>query len=287
MWGASISFAIGSSFVSGTNTLDFLVSNASGGPTGLIAAITGTANGFPYISPGGVVPLFSTIATIQPGEWLSIYGSNLASGTSVWAGNFPVSLGGTSVEIDGRAAYLWSVSPGQINLQAPNDMTTGMVPIVVTTATGSATSTVMLSQFAPSFSLLDNTHVSGIILRPNGSGSEGGGSYDILGPTGSSLGYPTVAATAGDNVVLFGVGFGPTNPVVPAGEVFSGTAPTTNTVQLVIGGTTVAPSFSGLTSAGLYQLNVTIPSGLGIGGKSLAAMVGGAQTPSGTVISLQ
>jgi len=82
----------------------------------------------PSISPGGVVPVFGTVNTIQPGEWVSIYGNNLASGNAVWNGDFPMLLGGTSVKINGRAAYLQFVSPGQINLQAPDDTATGTVP---------------------------------------------------------------------------------------------------------------------------------------------------------------
>jgi uncharacterized protein (TIGR03437 family) len=287
MWSSPASFVVNSPFVAGTNTLDFLVSNAGGGPTGLIASIAGTANNSPYISPAGIVPIYSSVSTIQPGEWVSIYGSALASGNAAWTSNFPTSLGGASVSIDGKAAFLWSVGPTQINLQAPDDTVTGAVPVVVTTASGSATSTVTLGQFAPSLSLLDTKHVAGIILRPDGSGSQAGGTYDILGPTGNSLGYPTVAAKAGDSVELFGVGFGPTNPTVPAGQSFSGAAQTTNTVQLSIGGTSVLPSFSGLSSAGLYQLNVTIPAGLMTGDQSLSATVGGAQTQPGVVISLQ
>jgi uncharacterized protein (TIGR03437 family) len=189
--------------------------------------------------------------------------------------------------IDGKAAYLLYVSAGQIDLQAPDDTATGTVGVVVTTGGGSASSTVTLSQFGPSFSLLDAKHVAGIILRLNGAGANGGGTFDTLGPTGSSLGYPTVAAKAGDIVELFGVGFGPTLPPVPAGQLFSGAAPTTNTVQLVIGGTLVTPSFAGLSSAGLYQINVTIPVGLGTGDLSLVATVGGVQTQAGVVISLQ
>jgi len=171
----------------------------------------------PSISAGGVVPLFGAVSTIQPGEWVSIYGTNLAAGTALWNGDFPLSLDGTSVEINGKGAYLMFVSPGQINLQAPDDTATGTVSVVVTTAAGSATTTVTLSQFAPSFNLLGAKHVSGIILRPNGSGAYGKGtnSYDILGPTGKSLGYPTVAAQAGDTVELFAVGFGPTTPPCP------------------------------------------------------------------------
>lgn len=241
----------------------------------------------PVVSPGGVVPLYSTSNTIQPGEWVSLYGSNLASGNYVWNGNFPTLLGGTSVKINGKLAYLWSVSPEQINFQAPDDTTTGPVSVTVLTATSETFSTVTLAPIAPSFSLLDATHVTGIILRSNGKGAYGGGTYDILGPTGNSLGYATVAAKAGDTVELFGVGFGPTTPAVPAGQAFSGQAVTTNTVQLSVGGKPVNPSFSGLSSAGLYQLNVTIPVGLGAGDLPLTATVGGVQTQTGVVISLQ
>lgn len=245
------------------------------------------AAGGPAITQSGVVPLFSSSTTIEAGSWISIYGSNLASTTATWNGDFPTSLGGVTVTIDGKPAYLLYVSPTQINLQAPNDMATGTVSVTLTNATGSWTSTVTLGQASPSFSLLDNKHVAGIILRFDGSGAYGGGTYDIIGPTGTSLGYPTVAAKAGDIVELFGVGFGPTNPTVPAGKIFSGAAVTVNPVQLTIGGTAVSPSFAGLTSAGLYQFNLTIPAGLGSGDVPLVAMTDGAQTQSGVMISLQ
>jgi uncharacterized protein (TIGR03437 family) len=236
--------------------------------------------GGPVIKAGGIVPIYSSATTIQAGSWISIFGSNLASAATTWNNDFPTMLGGTSVTIDGKLAYLWYVSPTQINLQAPYDTVTGRVNVVVATANGSATSTVTLATISPSFSLLDGIHVAGIILRS-------GGAYDIIGPTGTSLGYPTVAAKAGDSVVLFGVGFGPTIPAVAAGQAFSGAAATTNPVQLKIGGTTVLPSFAGESSAGLYQINATIPAGLGTGDLALTGFVGGPQTQSGVLISLQ
>jgi uncharacterized protein (TIGR03437 family) len=243
----------------------------------------------PSILPGGVVPLFGTTSTIAPGELISIYGNNLAAGTANWNGDFPILLGGTSVEINGKAAYLLFVSPGQINVQAPDDTATGTVPVVVTTAAGSAMSTVTLSPFAPSFDLLDTKHVSGIILRPNGSGAYGKGanSYDILGPTGNSLGYPTVAAQAGDTVELFGGGFGPTTPAVLAGQPFSGSAAINDTLTLYIGNVAVKTSFVGLSGAGLYQINLTVPDGLGQGDVSIRAIVGGVQTQPGVLFPLQ
>ena len=73
----------------------------------------------------------------------------------------------------------------------------------------------------------------------------------------------------------------------PAGEAFSGAAPTTNPVNFLINNVSVTPSFAGLSAAGLYQINVTVPAGLGSGDVPLAAIVGGVQTQTGVVISLQ
>ena len=249
--------------------------------------VVGQPLGKPSITPGGIVAVDSTVNTIQPGEWVSIFGTNLAGSTVIWNGNFPTLLGGTSVTINGKAAFLSFVSSTQINLQAPDDAATGSVPVVVTTAGGTATSTVTLAQFAPSFLLLDSKHVAGIIVRSNGSGAYGGGAYDILGPTGNSLGYATVAAKAGDTVELFALGLGSTDPAEEAGRAFSGTAPTTSAVDLLINNVSATPAFAGLSGAGLYQINLTIPAGLGTGDLSLLATVGGAHTPSAVVISLQ
>jgi uncharacterized protein (TIGR03437 family) len=241
----------------------------------------------PSITPSGVVPVDSTVTTIQAGEWVSIYGKNLAGSTATWTGNFPTMLGGATVTINGNAAYISYASPTLINVQAPNDITIGSVPVVVTTSSGTSTSTVNLSQFAPSFLLLDTKHVAGIITRTDGSGAYGGGAYDILGPTGNSLGYATVAAKAGDKVELYALGLGPTNPPVSAGQAFSSSAPTTNQVNLLINNINVTPTFAGFSSSIDYQLNLTIPTGLGTGDVPLVAAVAGINTQSGVVISLQ
>jgi uncharacterized protein (TIGR03437 family) len=242
----------------------------------------------PSITPHGIVPIYSSSNTIQPGSWVSIYGRNLAPGVVTWNGDFPTTLGGTSVSVNDRPAYLRFVSPFQIDLQAPDDTAAGIVNVVVTTPTGAAASTVKLAQFGPSFSVLDGRHVAGIMVRSNGSGAYGSGTYDIVGPTGASLGYKTVAAQAGDILILFGAGFGPTTPPVPAGKAYSGDAATTDSVQLLINNIAVAPAFSGIISAGLYQISVVpVPAGLGVGDVPLLATVGGFKTQSGVVLSLQ
>ncbi|MEP7355483.1 MAG: hypothetical protein ABI824_19815 [Acidobacteriota bacterium] len=241
----------------------------------------------PKINTGGVVGLNNVANRIQPGSWISIYGVDLATTTAVWQSDFPTILGGTSVTLNGKHGYLWSVSPGQINLQAPDDETLGPVEVKVTTPTGTATSTVTLVSTSPSFNLLDGKHIAGIILRFDGTGSNGGGTYDILGPTGASLGYRTVAAKAHDSVLLFGIGFGATTPPVAAGKAFSGAAPTANTVQFTINGLPLTPDWSGISAAGLFQFNLTIPSGLGTGDLTIKATVNGVDTPVGVVVSLE
>ena len=250
-------------------------------------AIPANQTQVPVIAPGGVVPLDGTVNTIQPGEWISIYGSNLAPETATWNGDFPTSLGGVSVQIDGKPAYLMYVSPGQIDLQAPDDTARGTVSVVVTTAAGSGNSSVTLADVSPSFSVLQNLHVAGIIVRSDHSGAFGGGTYDILGPTGNSFGYPTVAAQAGDRVELFAVGFGPTDPTVAAGQAFTGKARITSPLSLYINNIQVRPSFVGLSSAGLYQINLVVPGDLGVGDVSIEAIVGGMKTQSGVLFSLQ
>jgi uncharacterized protein (TIGR03437 family) len=241
------------------------------------------------ITPGGVVPIYSSSTTIQPGSWVSIYGANLATGVTSWNGNFPTTLAGTTVTINNKNAYLYFIAPSQIDVQAPDDTATGTVPVVVTTPAGTANSTVTLGQFGPAFCVIGGKYVAGIILRSDGSGTQGGGTYDFIGPAGNSLGFTTVPVKSGDIVELFGVGFGPTSPPIPAGTVLApgqyGTA--TSPVNMLINGVAVTPSFVGITEAGTFQINLTIPPALGTGDLTIVALVGGMQTPNGVLISAQ
>ncbi len=298
--GAPVYFGDGGNPIyAGLNHPQGVAVNPSGGiyiaDTGnnVIREVTAATAPAPTITPNGIVPVYSTVSTIQPSEWISIFGTNLGPSPGVtWSGNFPngqfpTSLAGTSVTIDGNPAYVEYVSSTQINLQVPNDAnaTPRSVPVVVTVGSQSAASSVNLASVAPSFSLLpDNKHVAGIVVHSDGT-------YSVIGPTGTSLGYTTVPATAGDMIELFGVGFGPTNPSVPAGQALSlpagVAAQTTNPVTLSINGQNVPTEGTYLSEAGLYQINLTIPSGLGAGDQPLVATVAGVSTQTGVVIALQ
>src|SRR6202043_2996265 len=82
------------------------------------------------------------------GSWLEIKGTNMADAADprlTAAGNpgqwtssdfngvsAPTSLDGISVSIDGKPAYVWYLSPTQLNVQAPEDSILGEAAITVT-----------------------------------------------------------------------------------------------------------------------------------------------------------
>jgi uncharacterized protein (TIGR03437 family) len=240
----------------------------------------------PAINPGGIVPVYSSVSTIQPGSWVSIYGTNLAPATAIWNGDYPTTLGNVTVTVNAKPAYLWYVSPTQINLEAPDDSALGPVTVVVTSPTGKASSTVTLAAVGPSFSLFtDQKHLAGVILTPSGTGAYANGTYDLVGPTGAFT-FATRPVKAGETVLLYGTGFGPTNPAVPAGRASAGSAATVNAVQLSIGGVAVTPLYSVMISPGLYQIALTVPN-VAAGDQALRATVNGAQTPANVFLAVQ
>jgi uncharacterized protein (TIGR03437 family) len=282
--GLQLTASVAASLIAGTGAASITVLDPGGILSNAVALpITEPV---PVINTGGVVPVYSSVPTIESGSWFSIYGSSLANGPFTWNGSFPMTLGGVSVSIDNKPAYLWYVSPSQINAQAPDDTATGTVNVVLTSPLGSATSTVTLSQYAPSFSLLGNTsYAAGIIATPDGSGAYGNGTYDLLGPPGR-FSFATRAVSTGETLELYGVGFGPTDPPVPAGQIPLTAAPTTSAVTVTIGGVPATVLFSGITEAGTYQINIRVPA-TGSGDQLLKAMVGGAATPDNVMVTVR
>jgi len=84
-------------------------------------------------------------------------------------------------------------------------------------------------------------------------------------------------ASAGDILEFFGTGMGPTKPAAPDGVVFSKSYPAANLAafQMTIGGQAATVSFAGLVGAGLYQVNVQVPSGLSGGDQPVVLTVAG------------
>jgi len=104
--------------------------------------------------------------TIALASWIAIYGTNLSTTTTDWtgeisaAGDLPTQLAGTSVTVNGKAAYIYSVSPTQINAIAPDDGTVGIVPVVVTVnGTAGTKASVALNSISPALFLRPQNYV--------------------------------------------------------------------------------------------------------------------------------
>jgi uncharacterized protein (TIGR03437 family) len=256
-------------------------------PAAVTAALAAAAAAQgPTINSGGVVPIYSAVNTIEPGSWVSIYGTNLAPAAATWNGDYPITLGDVSVAVNGRPAYLWYVSPGQINMEAPDDTATGPVTVVVNTPGGKAASTVTLAAVGPCFSLFgDQKHLAGVILT-SGTGAYGGGSYDLVGPSGA-FAFVTRPVKGGETLLLYGTGFGPSIPAVPAGQPFSGAARSVNAVEITIGGVPVTPLYSVVYAPGVYQIALVVPPNVGSGDQLLRATVSGVETPGNVFLAVQ
>ncbi|MFN0101998.1 MAG: choice-of-anchor V domain-containing protein [Bryobacteraceae bacterium] len=237
----------------------------------------------PEIKSGGVVVIGSYAAGVVTGSWVSIFGNNLSATTKDWgglisaAGDFPTSIDGVSVTVDGKTAFMNYVSPGQVNIQVP-DLAgkVGPVQVIVKNAVGeSLPFSVNAAKENPSlFSYNVGTKNYPAAVR---------GDAAIIGPAGTA---GVVPAKTGEVILIFGTGFGPTNPVVAAGKTFSGAAPLVDRVQMRIGNVSVTPSFAGLSGPGLNQFNVTVPQ-LANGEHAVEMTINGVSIQTGLLLAVQ
>ncbi|HTA67660.1 MAG TPA: IPT/TIG domain-containing protein [Bryobacteraceae bacterium] len=221
---------------------------------------------------------------IAPNTWVEIKGVNLApSGDSrIWQGSdfmgtqMPTELDQVSATVNGKNAYVYYISPTQINVLTPPDAMNGAVQVVVTN-NGAATGafTAQAQPLSPSFFVFNGgpyaaaTHVNGT----------------FLGPASLYAGV-TTPAQPGETVVLYGNGFGPTStPVVSGSTAQTGSLSPLPVIK--IGGIAATVQFAGLVAAGQYQFNVVVPSNLANGDQSITATYGGQTTQAGTLITVQ
>ena len=94
----------------------------------------------PYIYPTGIVNAGAFVpftAEFAPGEFISIFGANLAT-TTATDPTLPTSLDGVQVLVNGAPTAVRSVSPGQINAVIPLGIDTGIASIQVVNSLGTS-----------------------------------------------------------------------------------------------------------------------------------------------------
>jgi uncharacterized protein (TIGR03437 family) len=266
------------------STVTIAAAGATGSPATVAVTLVVTGQ-----QPAGTIAAAVNAADYQPAfasaTWVAIFGTNLSQTTATWGvanfvnGALPTSLDGVSVTIDGVPAYVEYISPTQINVLAPDDSMTGPVAVQVTTAQQASNSfSAAKQQFAPAFFTIDN----GAYVAAEHAGGALIGQPNLLG-----AGVTTLPASPGEVIQIYGTGFGPTNPATPTADLVAAAAMLANSVQVAIGGMTANVIFAGLVESGLYQFNVTVPNNLPAGDASITASIGGLQTQTGLLITIQ
>jgi uncharacterized protein (TIGR03118 family) len=248
------------------------------GPDNGNHGLFGRLQAAPAIVASNVTNAASGSGAIAPNTWVTVKGANLAETTRTWnAGDFvngalPVELDGVRVSINGDPAYVYYVSPTQINILTSTDMATGTAT-VTTNNNGlvSGSASIQVQSLAPAFfPSSDGTHVAA--THADGS---------VVGPAGTNGATP---AKPGETIVIYGTGFGPTNPAIPDGMLVTAPLPLVTPPTITIGGTGVQPLFAGLGSTGVYQFNVTVPAAAVDGDVPVSAQLGALTTQANLVI---
>jgi len=94
----------------------------------------------PYIYPTGIVNAGSSVpftAEWVPGEFVSIFGSNLAT-TTATDPTLPTGLAGVEVLVNGTPTAVRYVSPGQVNAVIPLGIDTGIASIQIVNSLGTS-----------------------------------------------------------------------------------------------------------------------------------------------------
>jgi uncharacterized protein (TIGR03437 family) len=218
---------------------------------------------------------------ISPGAWIVIWGANLSSTTRPWQtseiinGKLPTQLDGVSVTVDGKPAAVYYISPGQLDVQAPDDTATGPVQVVVTAPQGTATATATMQAVSPGlfmYNAANRNYVSAQHVSD----------YSLVGPS--------APAKPGEVIILYSTGFGPTTPPTPSGQLVTTYYPVVNfstAINLTIGGQTATVQWAGITEAGLWQMNVQVPQGASSGDAVVVGQIDGKSAQSNVYISIQ
>ena len=215
----------------------------------------------PAIFAKGVVSSATYKAQTSPGALATVFGTsfgNQNAGASLPAAS---SLEGVSVSVNGKAAPVLFVTPGQVNFQVPWETAVGTASVTVTVGgrtSGSVTIPVLAA--APGIFSIQNSD--------------------------SSANSASNPAKAGGSVTVYLTGGGPVSPAVADGAPSPKTpAMLTSTPAASIGSEAAAVTFAGLAPGfvGLVQMDITVPSTLATGKYPLTVTIAGETSNSASV----
>jgi minor extracellular serine protease Vpr len=266
---ATDSYGIGAAVVElGPNPGAYTFTGFSGG---LRTVFTASARAMPTISLNGIVGAGNSNAgtAVAPGSYISIFGSALSDLTdSSSTARLPMAIDYVTVSFDVPSAgisvpgHLTYVSPSQVNVQVPWELagqSSAEVKVTINYSYGNVVG-VGISNFAPAFFEIATGVAAALDLN-----------YKVINASNP--------AVRGQTISLYANGLGPVTNTPASGDPASATSLslTMSKPTVTIGGVAAPVSFSGLAPgfAGLYQMNVTVPSNIGAGTQPIIVSIGG------------
>lgn len=257
----------------------------------LITSITSASSygGYPYFASGSWLEIKGTnladpndprlTASTNPGQWTA----------SDFIGmNAPTNLDGITVSINGKPAFVWYISPTQLNVQAPEDSAVGKVAITATNCKGTSQPLMFARQgLAPGLLAPSNYAANGTQFMVATFASDG--AYVLNAALGGSFGLNSRAAKPGDVIVAYGIGFGDVSPSILPGVLVLQSNTLVNPVSFSFGSTSAPLSYSGLAGnfVGLYEFYITVPPGLANGDYQINVTQGGNKVPQTMYLTVQ
>jgi len=237
-----------------------IASNAANSSVTIPVQLTVAAQTPPVVSSSGIIANDTQGGgALAQGDVVSMFGDQFSFGDPQNASSLPLltNLDGVQVFVNKQLAPLYYVSPGQINFEVPIDASIGDGTLqVVRNGQAGNLAYINVKDRVPNFLLLN------------------GGPYAIMTTATNDLtGIPSHPVKAGDAVVIYTIGLGPTSPSVPSGTAspLNPLAKVTSPTQVCFGPPTpffkplcATPFFVGLSPGlvVLYQINVFIPQGV-------------------------
>jgi uncharacterized protein (TIGR03437 family) len=214
-------------------------------------AITAYTQAVPYIAPAGIMSAAGATpdGTMAPGSVISIYGNSLAPALQVGSTNpLPQSLGSITVTINNYLLPLLFVSPTQINAQLPSELVDGNYTLLVhQTGQPDVSGALTVSRDAPAMFTQTNTLNQPLVLA--------------LHADGTLVTFDS-PALRGEQISIYGTGFGPYSTTIVDGFFVPPTPATSvaDPVILNVGAVAKTPDFAGAAPGfvGMTLVQMTI-----------------------------
>jgi uncharacterized protein (TIGR03437 family) len=218
----------------------------------------------PFLNPDGILNAasFAPITnSVAPGEYVAMFGTGLASTQSAGSLPLPTTLGGAMIPVNSVPSPLYAASANLITAIVPNETQVYNVASFQVSAGGSTSNSVTLYTASTAPGVFTSTQ-------------NGVGPADVFH---SNYTYVTQnsPAAAGETVFFYATGLGSTSPAVADGAAAPGSPlAAVNDPNFAVdiydsqGGDTQIQNFTAVlapTLAGVYQVNITIPSGIASG----------------------